>query len=345
MLVPAEEEDVKNRMNILVTGATGLVGGAIVNELLLNGHHVIALYRSGSDRTNNPYNAADVEWREADLLDIVALRDALKNVDRVFHTAATVSFVPKHQQQMFDINVTGTANLVNLCLEQGIQKFCHISSVAALGQPDSKKQIAGLQTDINESNLWGESSDNSNYAKTKYLAELEVWRGVAEGLNAVIVNPSVILGEGDWTRSSTQLFKYVYNQNLFYTEGYINYVDVVDVARISCKLIFSDIHSERFILNGGRISYKDFFEKIANAMNRKKPTVKVSKSMAAIIWRIEAVRTWLMGTNPLITKETARSAYKNVLFKNDKIQQTLNYSFIPLDTSIKRICQSFNKYH
>src|SRR5690606_12862484 len=136
--------------------------------------------------------------------------------------------------------------------------------------------------------------------------------------------------------------RYVYNQNLFYTEGYINYVDVRDVAEICCQLLFSDIQAERFILNSGRISYKEFFEQIAEAMNRKKPTVKVGKNLAAIIWRIEAVRTWIMGSQPLITRETARSAYRNVFFKNEKIQQNLNHSFIPLETSIRRICRSFD---
>lgn len=329
-------------MRILVTGATGLTGKAIVNELIKNNHQVVALYRAGSDRSGAGFNSAPVEWREADLLDIVALKEALTDVEYVIHTAATVSFIPKHQQQMFDVNVKGTANLVNSCLEAGIRKLCHISSVAALGPANSKKQARGVRIEIDENNHWEDSSENSNYAKTKYLSELEVWRGIAEGLNAVIVNPSVIIGEGDWTRSSTQLFRYVYNQNLFYTEGYINYVDVRDVAEICCQLLFSDIQAERFILNSGRISYKEFFAQIAEAMNRKKPTVKVGKNLAAIIWRIEAVRTWIMGSQPLITRETARSAYRNVFFKNEKIQQNLNHSFIPLETSIRRICRSFD---
>lgn len=332
-------------MKILVTGATGLVGSAIIRELLLSNHHVTALFRSGSNRSQLQFDINRVEWKEGDLLDIIALKEAVKDIDYVIHAAATVSFVPKHQQQMYNINVTGTGNLVNICLESGIKKFCHISSVAALGQPDAKKLRPGQPIDIDENNRWEDSSDNSNYAKTKYLAELEVWRGIAEGLNAVIVNPSVILGEGDWTKSSTRLFRYVYNQNLFYTQGFLNYVDVRDVASICCQLIFSEIQAERFILNGGRISYKEFFDKIAETMNRKKPSVKVGRTFAAVIWRLEAIRSLLTGADPLITKETARSAYKNVFFRSDKIQQTFDYSFLPLETSVARICRSFEKYN
>jgi len=332
-------------MNILVTGATGLVGSAIIKELLLSNHHISALYREGSDRSQLPFDMSRVEWREGDLLDVVALKEAVKGIDYVFHSAATVSFVPKYQQQMYNINVTGTANLVNACLESKVSKFCHVSSVAALGQADSKKIVPGQPVNIDEKNHWEDSSENSNYGKTKYLAELEVWRGIAEGLNAVIVNPSVILGEGDWTRSSTQLFRYVYNQNLFYTPGFLNYVDVRDVASICCQLIFSEVQAERYILNGGRISYKEFFDKIAETMNRKTPAIKVGRALASVIWRLEALRSLLTGSDPLITKETARSAYKNVFFRSEKIQQTLNYSFTPLDTSLTRICKSFEKYN
>lgn len=326
-------------MKILVTGATGLVGGAIINELLKDQHHVVALHRATTDRATTLFNPTLVEWYEADLLDILALDAIVSEVDYVIHTAATVSFVPKHRKQMYEINVQGTANIVNACLANGVKKLCHISSVAALGPADSRKSKQAGTITINEENRWEDSDENSHYAKTKHLAELEVWRGVAEGLSAVIVNPSVILGEGDWNRSSTQLFRYIYNENIFYTEGYLNYVDVQDVAKASCQLLFSMIESERFILNGGRIAYKEFFDRIALLMNKKQPSYKVNRLAASIIWRLEAVRTWLLGSNPLITKETARSAYRNVYFSGEKIQKDLGFSFTHLDSSLNRICQ------
>ncbi len=327
-------------MNILITGATGLVGSAVARRFLTENHTVYALFRPGSDRSLLKGAEASIHWIEGDILDTSSLEKALKGIDFVIHSAAVVSFVPRDRDMMYKVNREGTANVVNACLKSDIKKFCHVSSIAALGRPDPRKVVPGVDTVLDETQRWEDSPENSEYAKSKYLAELEVWRGVAEGLNAVIVNPTLILGEGDWDKSSTQIFRYVYREKPFYTEGMANYVDVLDVAEIIFQLLFSDISGERFLLNADSISYQNLFNTIADAMQKKRPSLRVGSGLAGVIWRIEAVRTWLMGTKPLITKETAQSAARRIKYDNRKIKNALRFNFQPLEKTVTRVSES-----
>lgn len=327
-------------MKILITGATGLVGSAVARRFLSENHIVSALYRSGSDRSLLQDVEEKIHWIEGDILDIGSLETAMKDIDFVVHTAAVVSFVPRDRKMMYKVNIEGTANIVNACLKYKIGKLCHVSSIAALGRPDAKKLIPGNDVVLDETQRWEDSPENSEYAKTKYLAELEIWRGIAEGLNAVIVNPTLILGEGNWSKSSTQIFRYVYQENPFYTEGIANYVDVRDVAEIIVQLLFSDISAERFLLNAGSISYQNLFNSIADSMQKKRPGIKVGAGLAAVIWRIEAVRTWLLGTKPLITKETAQSGARKIRYNNEKIKNALGFNFQPIEKTVMRVSES-----
>ena len=328
---------------ILVTGANGLLGSAIVNYLLANGHRVRGLRRSGSDMKLLHKVEAKIEWVEGDILDVLALEKAFEGVMYVIHTAAIVSFIPKDQEQMYRINVQGTANVVNTALGSGVRKMAFVSSVAALGRPDPRMLDASRPTVIDEDQKWEESSLNSYYGKSKYLAELEVWRGVAEGLSAVVVNPSMVLGEGDWTRSSTQLFKYVFDENKFCPEGLINYVDVLDVAEATVKLLLSDVKNERFVLSAGSTTYRELFTKIAEGFGKRQPSKLVSPFLTEIIWRIEALRSWLTGSKPLITKETAKTSRTKLIYNGAKIRQTLDFTYKPLDETIARVCKTLKK--
>ncbi|TDB68074.1 NAD-dependent epimerase/dehydratase family protein [Arundinibacter roseus] len=331
-------------MHVLITGATGLVGSATVRRFLAAQHQVSVLHRSASDRSLLRSVESQIQWIEGDILDLLSLQKALVGIDAVVHSAAVVSFVPKDNPLMFKVNVEGTANVVNACLYMGVARLCHVSSVAALGRPPAGRETTGHEKiRIDETQRWEDSPNNSAYAKSKYLAELEVWRGIAEGLTAVIVNPSLILGEGDWTKSSTQLFKYIYDEKPFYTEGTVNFVDVQDIAECIFQLINSDIHSERFILSAGTASYKQLFDAIARSLNKPSPRYLVGKNLAAVIWRIEAARSWLTGSRPLITKDTARSAVHHFEFDPTKIKRTLQTDFQTLDQTVSRIGKSFLK--
>ncbi|SEI70366.1 Nucleoside-diphosphate-sugar epimerase [Dyadobacter sp. SG02] len=327
-------------MKVLITGATGLVGSAVARKFLSENHEVFALARPGADKRLLADTHANLTWVEGDILDILSLEKLIEQVDYVVHTAAVVSFVPRDRKMMYKVNAEGTANVVNVCLKYKTQKLVHVSSIAAIGRPDKRKQAGGQSVVLNEEQRWEDSPENSEYAKTKHMAELEVWRGIAEGLNAVIVNPTLILGEGDWEKSSTQIFRYVYREKPFYTEGIANVVDVQDVAEIVYRLAGSDIAGERFLLNAGSISYHNLFNLIADKMHRKRPSFKVGAGLAGVIWRVEAVRTWLLGTKPLITKETAQSAARKITYDNGKVRKALDFQFKSIEETVSRISES-----
>ncbi len=323
---------------ILITGSNGLVGSVITKKLIDDGHKVRLLLRPNSDRHLLKGYDKKYEQVEGDVLDVLALEKSVEDVAYIIHTAAVVSFAPRDRNQMYKTNIEGTANIVNAGLKANIKKLAFVSSIAALGRPDASKISLNQPYSINESQKWEDSSSNSHYAKTKYLAELEVWRGVAEGLDAVVVNPSIILGEGDWTKSSTQLFKYIFDKEPFYTEGMVNYVDVQDVARAVVQLLFSEIVNERFILNGGHTTYQNLFDSIEKGFHQQSKRYKLSVSAIEILWRLEAIRSWFTGKSPLITRETAKTARSRFVYSNQKIQDNLNFTFTPLENTIQRVC-------
>ena len=318
---------------ILVTGGSGLVGSHLISFLLQEGKKVRALYH------NNHLSITDekLEWFKGDILDVSDVEDALEGVTHVYHCAAIVSFDPKDKKQLFQTNVEGTANIVNACIEAGVKKLLYVSSVAALGRFKQDKPI-------DETMTWSEETGNSVYAKTKYLAEMEVWRGIGEGLNAVIVNPTIILGASDWEKGSAGIFKTAYNEFSWFTNGVTGFVDVKDVVKAMASLMDSKIVSERFILNGENVAYKDLFTQIALAFGKKPPHREVTKTTASIVWRIEAIKELFTKKKPLLTKETAHTAQTKVYFDNGKLLKALpEFSYSPLNVTIKRICEEFKE--
>ncbi len=315
---------------ILVTGATGLVGSHLLRRLVQSGQKVRATYRSSipqSDISNQ------VEWVKADILDILALEEAMENVQQVHHCAAVVSFNPGQKKQLQHVNVQGTANVVNAALDAGVQKMVFMSSVAALGR--IREDVI-----IEESMNWTPETSNSEYGKSKYMAEMEVWRGIGEGLNAVIVNPVIILGGGDWSTGSTAIFKSVYDEFPWYTEGVSGFVDVEDVVTVMDELMKSDLTAQRFIVSGANVPYRSVFNLIAQGFGKKPPSRKVTPFMADIVWRLEAIKSWFTGQSPLLTKETARTAQARVHFNNTQLLKALpTFSYTPVEISIERICR------
>lgn len=320
---------------ILLTGATGLVGSFVAKRLVGEGHRVRVLVRPQAERSLLTEISEHLDWAEGDVLDVLSLETALDGVTHVVHAAAVVSFVPRDRAAMYRVNVEGTANVVNACLRSGVRKLLHVSSVAALGRP-ARPNPTG-PTVITEASKWEESPLNSHYARSKYRAELEVWRAASEGLPVVVVNPSVILGEGDWGRSSTQLFRYAFDEHRFYPEGTLNYVDVLDVTEAIVRLLFSDLADERFILNAGAVPYREFLEKTAQAFGKQPPTVRVPRAATALLWRLEALRSLLTGSAPLLTRETAQSASHHFFFPNEKIRAATGLEFRSLDKTIERV--------
>ncbi len=312
---------------IAVTGANGLLGSQLIRTLLLEGEKVIALKRKHSDISILADISDQIEWREADVTDEISLLEGFKGAEAVIHAAATVSFKRSERQKIFDINVTGTKNVVDTCLALNIRRLVHISSIAALGRPTTKDII-------NENSSWTTSALNSIYAESKYLAELEVFRGQEEGLSTVMINPTVILAPGDWNKSSAQLFKYIANQQRFYIDGTMNYIDARDAAKIAYQLLHSKIEGERFVVSGGHMEYLEFFQKLGKSINRRPPSIKINKTILSIMAVLEDARSAITGSTPLITRETARMAGKSFIYENQKIKNRLNFEFQSIESTL-----------
>jgi dihydroflavonol-4-reductase len=278
---------------------------------------------------------ARVEWIEGDILDVVALQDAMEGVDYVIHSAAIVSFIGKDRKHMYLVNVEGTANVVNMALEAGVRKLVHISSVAALGRTSGESHVT-------EEKKWEESKVNTNYAKSKQKAELEVWRGMSEGLPAVILNPSTILGYGDWNTGSCSIFRNIYEGFPWYSPGINGFVDVEDVARVSIIMMENEITEEKFIVNSDTWTFKKLQDTIAESFNKKKPFRKTNPFLMSVAWRLEKFKSMFTGKRPLLTKESARVAQSKTWFENDKILKALpEFSFTPLEQTIRRACEKY----
>jgi dihydroflavonol-4-reductase len=280
----------------------------------------------------------NVEWIEGDVLDTALLEDAMEGADAVIHCAAKVSFVPAEQREMFKTNIEGTANVVNAALLKNIKRLVHISSVASLGRTAHGETVT-------EKKQWEDSRINTKYAVSKYNAEMEVWRGVGEGLNAVIVNPSTILGYGDWNNSSCAIFKNAYHEFPWFSNGINGFVAVEDVARATVLLLESGINNERFIINGANCSFRQVFNNIADGFGKRRPRREATPLLAALAWRIEKVKTFFSGRASLLTKESARIAQTATYFDNSKIVQALpGFTFTPLDACINNACNHYLQY-
>jgi dihydroflavonol-4-reductase len=316
---------------ILVTGGAGLLGKELIQQLLQQGKTVKAIY-------NN--TAIDIKHQNlttvaCDILDVVAVEEVFENITEVYHCAGLVSFAPSDEQNLYNINVQGTANIVNACLEAKVTKLIHVSSVAALGRIRPNEQV-------NETMQWTEETSNSKYGQSKYLGEMEVWRAVAEGLTANVICPSIILGCGNWEDGSSKLFKTAYENFAWYSNGITGFVDVADVAKAMIQLMQSNIENERFILSAENKSYKDVLHSIAKKFNKKLASKEVTPFWAAIAWRAAAIASFFTGSKPLITKETANTSLTKVFFDNSKLLKALpNFTYNNMEQSISRICTEF----
>lgn len=314
---------------ILVTGASGLLGSHLIKELSKQGEQIKALYCN----TRQPENAKGVEWIKGDISDVVFLEEVMQDVDKVYHCAAIVSFNPGQKNILNHVNIEGTANVVNACLQAGVKKLLFVSSVAALGR------VQGDATPINEKMKWIEGESSSEYGKSKYLAEMEVWRGIGEGLPAVIVNPVIILGAGDWDKGSTEIFKSAYNEFPWYTKGVNGFVDVLDVVKAVQLLMNGNPVNERFILCSENVSYKEIFTEIAGCFNKKPPYKEVNSLIAEMVWRWESLKAMVTHKLPLLSKETARTAQAKIYYDNSKLKcYAPNFEYTPLKETLKRIC-------
>jgi len=327
---------------ILVTGATGLVGGNLLWYLLQENERVTAIRRSTSNltplRTIFSFYTPDpdkylarIDWGIADVLDADSLEKAMNGVTVVYHCAAVVS-LGNNASLLLDTNVIGTKNVVNSALQNGVKKLCFVSSIAACGREKGDKMIA-------ENSAWEENPNCSLYTRSKYYSEQEVWKGIKKGLNVVIVNPGVILGVSGSNSGSSQLFSQVRKGLIFYTNGGSGYVDVKDVVITMIELMKSDISGERFILVGENCSNKDILSWMADGFGKRRPFIGIGKQLLLLIGAVSEYLGLLFHFQPLIDKVTARSATNREYYSNEKIKKAIGFQFTNVEECIANVCE------
>jgi len=323
---------------IFVAGGTGFLGSHLLYNLVQLGKPVRALYRSKEKldfflKFRKFYPALSdqaldkIEWVMGDVLDYYSLSEHLTGITQVYHLAGLISFHKHDKLRLFNVNVQGTANIVNACLEQHIGRLCHVSSIAALGD----SQDGGP---IDESHLWNKSSSASPYSYSKFRGEMEVWRGIHEGLQAVIVNPSVVIGPGMWYGSSSDLFKQIYSGLNYYPAGTSGYVDVCDVVNAMIRLTESEVSGERFILSAENLTHHEVLDYLAKAMNRPLPARQLTPLLIKTACHLEKIRSMFTGQPPRITRQSMRTTTSVTAYSNQKIVQALSLNFNPVKETL-----------
>ena len=329
----------------LVTGATGIIGSHVLLSLLLQNKPVRACRQKGSDilKTKKLFHFYQpghqqlwerVEWIELDVLDQFAIEDALEGVSHVYHCAGFVSFKKSDRKQLFRINEQGTRNVVNACLQKGNVALCHVSTIGTINNSDHRGEL-------NESVFWKTSGKESDYALSKYNAEREVWRGMEEGMEAVIVNPGVVLSPVFWTQSSAQLFSQCYKGNRFYTSGSTAYVSAPDVATAMVRLMEEKKFGQRFILIENNYPFRQIFNHIQNKFGKPLPDISAGKTL------LNAGRffSWLFslfsGKDPLLTKSLINAALNTQTYSGEKVKNELGLQFEPVEKVLDRICDYY----
>jgi dihydroflavonol-4-reductase len=320
---------------ILLTGATGFLGRYILRSLISAGYNnLVCLTRKNIIPLQGNFEDASVNWIYGDISDILFLEQALDGFDGIIHCAAIVSFDIRQKKSLLKTSMEGTANLVNIALEKKVTFFLHISSVAALGRKKPEESIS-------EKSVFSHSTYDTTYGLSKFLAEQEVWRGHAEGLKVAILNPSTILGSGNWHQSSPQIFRKIHSGLPFYPTGSTGWVDVRDVASAVLKILDLQPNGERFIISSQNMDYKQVFEKIASCMNVKPPRYPLQTRFGAWKWRLESLKAILFSSESQLTRETYQSTSAISNYQNNKSTSTLGLLYIPIEQTIAQTCAVF----
>ena len=330
------QNGIERKHTFLITGGTGFLGSYMIKNLVEKKFVVRAIRRSSKLPFYIDNKIFDqVEWVDGDVLDVVSLHDAMQGIDTVIHAAAIVSFAKENRHQMYQVNSEGTANLVNAAIDNNIRRIVHVSSVAALGR-------TAVESVVTEEKKWENNKINTHYSISKHHAEMHVWRGFAEGMDGVIINPSTILGFGDWHQSSCAIFRNAYREFSWYTKGINGFVGVEDVAEATVQLALSDISQKKFIVNAENWPFQKLFNTIADGFNKKHPHREATRFLGEIAWRMESLKSILTGKKAMLTRETAKVAHSRTSFDNRALLSALpGFHYTPLENVIKNSCEKY----
>ena len=325
---------------ILVTGGTGLVGAHLLLNLAENEATIRAIYRQADtiEKTKSLFQLyqkehlfSRIDWVQADVIDVTSLVTPFRDIDYVYHCAGLISYDPNDENLLRKVNIEGTANIVNFCIDFKIKKLCHVSSIAALGN------LGPNENQITEETEWNPESLQSDYAISKYGAEMEIWRGQQEGLDVVVVNPGVIFGAGFWNQGSSLFFSAIKKGFPFYTNGTTGYVGVTDVVKIMIQLMKSNIAGERFAIAAENLTFKEVIFSIAENLKVKKPKIEANPWMTAIGWRLDWFISTIFTTKRKLSKYSANSLHSSDFISNEKIKNALNFEFQSINSVIKEV--------
>ena len=331
--------------NILVTGGTGLVGAHLLYYLTKSGINPIALKRSTSNTQkvkkifNYYLNQGDklynqIDWRECDILDVIKLEAIVKNVSIVYHCAALISFNKMMKDKMIEINSTGTSNIIDLCLKYNINRFCYVSSIATLGSN---------QNGAIDETCWWDWKNQSSYAISKYLGEVEVWRGFAEGLSGFIVNPSLIIGPGVWDSGFGTIIKKSKLGSPFYPPGSCGLIDVNDLVQIMIKIMSSKINNERFIINSEHYNYQKLMGIIAQQFNKRPPTIKLKKWVLKLLITVDIMWNKFKGNKIELSADSVKYTTNNILLNTTKINNAIKFDYQDIEQNLINYTKIFIK--
>lgn len=337
---------------ILVTGGTGLVGAHLLLHLVENEDSIRAIYRQADaiKKTKSLFQLyqkehlfTKIDWVLADIIDVPSLPMAFKNIDYVYHCAGLISYDPNDEELLRKINIEGTANIVNFCIDNKIKKLCHVSSIAALGNLSYRQAgLASHENEVTEDTERNPEAPHSDYAISKYGAEIEVWRAQQEGLDCVVINPGVILGiTSNWDEGSGKIFKTISKGMHFYTKGTSGFVSVTDVSKIMFQLMNSSYKNEKYTVVAENIVFQDLINLIADGLKVKKPRFEAQKWLLELIWRIDWVSSNLFFQKRKLSKLMVKSLFSLDLYDNSKIKTTLDFKFESVDDCIKKTCEFY----
>lgn len=329
---------------ILVTGGTGFLGAHLLLKLSLSQNNIIALKRRESNLNKVRKLFSDtpqggilfekITWIEGDLLDILSLDDAIKGVEMIYHCGAVVSFDKGRRNELLQTNIKGTSNLINVALQNEVKKIVHVSTVATLNRSDNDEII-------DENCFWKPSPKHSGYSISKYEAEKEVWRAIEEGLEAVVLNPSIILGSWDWKSGTSGMFTEINHGLMFYPSGSNGFVDVEDVVNAMILAMESEVKNERFILNSENLTFKELLDDIAKSIGKKPPSIRLGRTGLELAWRTDVIRSLITRSGPVLTREMAIASYNDVKYSSQKFQNRFQYSFKPVNLAISQIAEKY----